>query len=91
MQYVICYDISDDTRRSRAAACLLDFGSRIQESVFVANLDDQLAARMCERLQKVVKESEDKVHIFLLCAACEGKTWVYGQGEVPQDREFYII
>ena len=38
MQYVICYDISDDRRRSRIASLLLDFGTRVHESVFVAEL-----------------------------------------------------
>ena len=45
MQYVVCYDIADDARRSRISQILLDFGTRVQESVFVAHLDDVLAAR----------------------------------------------
>jgi hypothetical protein len=44
MQYVVCYDIADDARRSRVSNCLLDFGTRVQESVFVANLEDAHAA-----------------------------------------------
>lgn len=91
MQYVICYDIADDARRSRVASSLLNFGTRIQESVFVANLDDELAERMRERLSKLVSEAEDRIHVFRLCSACESKTWVMGQGELVQDREFYII
>ena len=50
MQYVICYDIADDRRRDRVAKALLDYGPRVQESVFVANLDEELAAKMWERL-----------------------------------------
>ena len=43
MQYVICYDIADDGRRGRVASTLLDFGTRVEESVFVAQLDEELA------------------------------------------------
>ena len=91
MQYVICYDIADDARRSRAAHTLLDFGSRIQESVFVANLDEELARRMEERLARVMNAEEDRVHIFVLCGACIGRTKAMGTGEVVEDRAFYVI
>jgi hypothetical protein len=40
VQYVICYDLSDAVRRRRVASALPDFGRRVQESVFVAHLDD---------------------------------------------------
>ncbi len=91
MQYVVGYDIADDGRRERAASVLLDFGSRVQESVFVANLDDALAARMMEHLRRVIDEDHDRVHVFTLCAGCAGKTQTIGSAEVPADREFYVI
>jgi CRISPR/Cas system-associated endoribonuclease Cas2 len=61
LQYVICYDIADDRRRNRIATALLDFGQRVQESVFVAHLDEELAARMKERVERLVDA-------FLRCA-----------------------
>ena len=91
MQYVVCYDIADDARRSRVSNCLLDFGKRVQESVFIANLDDEDAARMVQRLERLVHPSLDCVHIFELCAACDGKTRVLGAAETVRDQEFYVI
>ena len=91
MQYVICYDIADDARRSRVANCLLDFGSRVQESVFVANLDEELSTRMWERLTRLVEKETDRLHVFAMCSMCSGKTRILGQAEVVEDREFYII
>ncbi len=91
MQYVVCYDISDDGRRSRLANCLLDFGRRVEESVFVANLDGALALRMMERVKRLVKENEDRVHVFEMCSECAGKTVTLGDAEVVVDRDFYII
>jgi CRISPR-associated protein Cas2 len=91
MQYVVCYDIADDARRGRVANCLLDFGARAQESVFIANLEEEHAARMEERLAALVHPNLDRLHIFELCAACAARTRVFGAGEVIADREFYVI
>ena len=91
MQYVICYDIADDARRTRVASALLDFGARVQESVFIANLDEELTARMIERLKRLVDEDQDRVHIFVLCAACSPKTQVLGSAQLVEDRKFYVI
>lgn len=91
MQYVVCYDIADDRRRDRIAAALLDFGPRVQESVFVANLDAELAARMEERLRRLADENFDKVHVFALCEACAARTKVMGTGEVARDPAYYLV
>ena len=91
MQYVVCYDIADDARRSRVANCLLDFGTRVQESVFVANLEEDLAARMGDRLKRLVDATFDRVHVFELCQACCRKTLILGVAEVVEHKEFYIL
>jgi len=91
MQYVICYDINDDRRRSRLSSLLLDFGTRVQESVFVAHLDDELFARLRERLSSVIDDDWDKLHVFALCSACEAKAWTLGQGQVITDPPWYIV
>jgi CRISPR-associated protein Cas2 len=91
VQYVICYDIADDRRRGRVAKALLDYGPRAQESVFVANLDEELAAKMWERLERLVDQNWDRVHVFEICEACIKKTRVLGTAEVVEEREFYVI
>lgn len=91
MQYVVCYDIADDRRRNRMATALLDFGERVQESVFVAHLDDDLAERMKERLTRIVDADWDRVHVFEMCAGCAKRVWVLGTAEVVREREWYIL
>ena len=91
MDYLICYDIPDDNRRSRLAGLLLDFGKRVQRSVFYAHLDAQLSKRLCERLNQTIDESEDSLLIIPLCAACAEKTILIGKGEIPEDRPWYIL
>ena len=91
MQYVVCYDIADDRRRDRLASALLDFGARVQESVFLANLDDELAGKMMARVRKLVDENFDRVHVFALCAACAGRTVTLATAEVPAEKLFYVV
>ena len=91
MQYVVTYDIADERRRARLAAALLDFGRRIEESVFLATVDDELAGRMRGRIRETIEPSEDCVHVFALCSACVARTEVYGRGEVPRDEDYYVV
>ena len=67
MRYLVCYDISDDRRRQRLADVLLDYGSRVEESVFECMLEEQLASQMAERIRKTVDTGEDKVLVYVLC------------------------
>lgn len=91
MQYVITYDIADERRRSRLANALLDFGRRIEESVFLAAVDEELAEQMRGRIRSLVEPSEDCVHLFSLCSACSARTEVFGRGEVPRDEAYYVV
>ena len=80
MRFVICYDITDDRLRAR-----------VQESVFVATLDDELLARLVERLRKLLDLLPEKVHLFSQCRTCAGKVWQLGGRAVPEDQEYYIV
>jgi len=91
VQYVICYDIADDARRSKLSSALLDFGVRVQESVFTANLDDELAGRMLERVGKLIDGHWDRVHVFLMCKSCGPRTVVLGTAEIIRDADFYVL
>jgi CRISPR-associated endonuclease Cas2 len=70
---------------------LLDFGERVQESVFVADLDEELAGRMLARVRAAVEETEDAVHVFALCERCWGGVTTVGKGRLPEDRTYYVF
>ncbi|HLJ26496.1 MAG TPA: CRISPR-associated endonuclease Cas2 [Candidatus Angelobacter sp.] len=91
MQYVVCYDIADDGRRSRLASALLDFGQRVQESVFMANLDEELVGHMMERIGKTIDGHWDRVHVFPICQSCSPRIVIMGTAETISDQDFYII
>jgi CRISPR-associated protein Cas2 len=85
MQYVVCYDIADDARRSRVSNRLSDFDTRVPESVFLANLEEAHAARLERRLERLVHPDRDRLHILEPCASrgrkkCSGpaKRWCIG-------------
>lgn len=73
MHIVVAYDVPDDKRRSRIADTLLDYGTRIQESVFECELPPDRFAKLKHRLGKLLKAEEDSVCIYHLCSACRSK------------------
>jgi CRISPR-associated protein Cas2 len=62
--YLVGYDISDPKRLTRVAKIMKEFGSRIQYSFFHCHISDQQKKRMIERIEKVIRESEDQVMIL---------------------------
>lgn len=51
----------------------------------------ELLGRMREEIERVIVTAEDKVNIFPLCGLCEGKIVKMGEGEIPEDRPYYIV
>ncbi len=61
--YVIAYDIPDDRRRERVARVLLNFGRRIQKSVFTAMLDYDQHRELRRELGSRLRQT-DALEIF---------------------------
>ena len=81
----------DDHRRNRLSEALKDFGARIQESVFLADLDDELARKMRERIEALIEPHLDSVHLFVLCSSCTRRAQSLGVARIPPEEEFYIL
>ena len=58
MKFVIAYDISDDKRRERIARVLLQFGERVQKSVFVAILDKEQQSELRRELGVLLRRND---------------------------------
>ena len=91
MLYMVCYDISDDKTRNQMSERLLDFGVRIQESVFECVLDGYGYVRMMEALNKVPIEDSDRLRIYKVCQTCVEAIQIYGPGEITSDPEYYVV
>ncbi len=75
----------------RLSDTLLDFGTRIQESVFQCLLEPELADEMMARVRRTIEENSDKVHIVAVCDGCAGRVVTFGLARVASDPEFLII
>jgi CRISPR-associated protein Cas2 len=90
MFYIVSYDIPNDRKRNKVTKTLLDFGARVQYSVFECILDSKLLEKMTTKLAKMVSD-EDSVRIYALCAKCEGVAKVLGKGELTKDEDVFIL
>lgn len=61
---LVAYDVPADRRRGRIARCLLEYGDRIQYSVFIVDAAPAKLLRMRADLEEIVGLEEDSV---LLC------------------------
>ena len=70
MHYVIAYDIEADRRRTKVMNTLKDFGQRVQYSVFECDLTRARLAEIKRRLESLIDQRKDRVHIYAMCDAC---------------------
>jgi CRISPR-associated protein Cas2 len=83
MRYVIAYDIEEDRIRTRIAAILSSYGSRVQKSVFECNLEGSTLERLTQRLtEELAVASGGDIRIYRLCADCYGAS--VGLGELEE-------
>jgi len=76
---IVCYDVADDYRRNHVSRTLLDYGTRIQQSVFECILSQDLHDEMVERVKRLTASyPEDRVCFVDLCATCGEKITVVG-------------
>ncbi len=75
---VISYDIIKDSRRNKVSKVLLDYGDRVQYSVFEVSTPEKLP-EIKERISKLIDRKEDNIRYYLLCRSCEQKKIVIGQ------------
>lgn len=92
MLYLVSYDISDTSRRTKISKTLLDYGTRVQYSVFECHLEEKkLFEKMCRRLENLINTEEDSLRIYSVCGACETILRVRGTAKRLEDPEIYIL
>lgn len=89
MTVIIAYDIASDRRRVRLATSLEGWGYRLQESVFQLRLDSAELDEVRAMIEETIKAADDVVHIYPLCAACEGRSEVHGTAPALDDVGLY--
>ena len=92
MRYVVAYDIEEDRVRTRIAAVLASYGSRVQKSVFECNLEAEALERLTQRLtEELALASGGDIRIYRLCADCYGASVGLGELEEGAGGEPWIL
>jgi CRISPR-associated protein Cas2 len=88
--YVIAYDIPDDRRRTKVHKILSGFGTWTQYSLFECFLSKKELIQLRAKLAKHLREAQDSVRFYPLCAACLDKVETVG-GEPPKEDITFIV
>ncbi|MDP8238809.1 MAG: CRISPR-associated endonuclease Cas2 [Candidatus Hatepunaea meridiana] len=92
MNYLICYDISNDKKRTKLAKMLDNYGDRVQESVFeLPRLDREIFDRCLSKLKKFKIDEEDSIRIYPLCESCKKGIILFGVGTAMEVPDVYIV
>lgn len=68
---LIAYDITEDKVRVRVAKILLDYGVRVQYSVFEMDMTENELTIVLKRVRAQINEDTDSVLVYNLCAGCD--------------------
>lgn len=91
MNMIIAYDIADDKRLMRVAKVMLDYGVRVQKSIFEVQITPPVFRILKDRVERIIVPEEDGVKYFPLCEKCAGTVEIIGQGQFTDpDSEYYI-
>lgn len=95
MKILVTYDVNTMERtgqkrlRQVARACL-DYGQRVQNSVFECNVSATELAILFDRLKNIVNEQEDSIRIYYLSKSSSHQTLVLGH-ETAYDTEGLLL
>lgn len=92
--YLIIYDVpatkAGNKRRKRLHAMLSGFGKWTQYSVFECFLTAIQFAKLQQRLETLIKPTEDSVRIYVLDAGSVKRTLTYGS-QKPRQEDIIIL
>ena len=92
-RYLVLYDIADNRRLARAAAIVLDYGVRIQRSVYEVRVSPRTLALLKQRLAAIIDPGKDGIKIFPLCESCAGRRSSLGASlpEAPEAVPWLVL
>lgn len=91
MLYIIAYDIADDNKRNKISEYLAGWGRRIQKSIFECDLNREELNRVMSYIHGLIDETQDRCHIYRLCAECTSCKIVFGSDLEPAFGKAIIV
>jgi len=86
------YDISESSKRLRKIAKLMiNYGKRVQKSVFECRLSHRQFIEMKEKADKIIDFNIDSVRYYTLCKKCQENIGISGLGTVTEDENVIIV
>lgn len=82
---VIAYDIVDDKKRNEISDLLLQYGRRVNRSVFECFLSNSEFEKLKRTLKEKIKPKEDIILYYHLCRDCIGRIEREGREDVPKE------
>jgi CRISPR-associated protein Cas2 len=89
--YLIAFDIVENRTRYRCVKQLLNYGQRVQKSVFECILNDAQFLELKNKLDNLINPECDSLRYYLLCKNCAQNILVTGLGQFTSDEELIII
>ncbi len=91
MLVVVCYDISDDNRRTRLYKRMQGYGTPVQRSVFECDVRPAELERVRRLLRRLVDPAVDGARLYLLCEQCARRVEVVAGRRREQPPDFLIV
>jgi CRISPR-associated protein Cas2 len=92
MFYLVCFDIVNDSARTKVAKALKGYGYRVQKSVFECpDLTEKQFLKLKDRLEGLIDHTEDSVRYYRQCKGCLRDCELSGIGELPEIKDFRVI
>ena len=88
---IIAYDITDDKRRLALARELLNFGYRVQYSVFEALLEPSEIRALQSVVLGIINEEEDSVRIYVLPLGLKDRVITLGAQREYQEPDAFVF
>lgn len=91
MFFIVSYDIVVDRKRSQVSKVLLNYGKRVQKSVFECVITEKEFAEMRGKVEKLMDFDTDSVRYYRICRRCLETVEVDGWGTVTEDPRTAIL
>ncbi len=88
-RYLVVYDVSNDGNRTRLASKLLDYGDRVQRSVFEITLTPKEFMNLMFYIRPYIRDT-DNLRVYSLCANCETPVCALGPSPPPVEKTVVI-
>jgi CRISPR-associated protein Cas2 len=91
MHIVVSYDIVETRKRTRLAKKLLNFGVRVQYSVFECNLNHEQLQELKAQALPLVDPEKDSLRIYKLCENCAPQIESFGIKRGWEEKDTIVI